>query len=380
MNWGVRSTHAFPRSSDLQRFLAYVALLVRDYDEALAYFTRYLDFRVLEDTRLSATKRWVLVAPPGAREAALRLAQAVTAEELAVVGRQGGGRVWLFLATDDCRRDYALFRARGVTFTEHPRDEPYGTVAVFEDLYGNRWDLLESHASHGLSAPASVAVRVAAVRRGVAGDERVVQGVGTLAEVSAESLIGCALRRSQLNVGAIPQSGINRIAEAFMPHLELPAPAPPNAVLRDETVELRLLRVLGPADARVRSPEARFLAVAPECRFAIHRRSDGGRVGRIHLRLTQDVAIVRAVGHSGYEVDGAYRRQGYATRALVAIRRVARHYGIAPLWVLIAPTNLPSRRTAERAGLRLVDTVAATAEALALGLEPELCRYVAERP
>ena len=164
-----------------------------------------------------------------------------------------------------------------------------------------------------------------------------------------------------------------------MAQLELPAPPPPSDILRDETVELRLLRVLGPTDAQVRSPEARFLAVAPECRFAIHRRSDGVRVGRIHLRLTEDVTILRAVGHSGYEVDGAYRRQGYATRALVAIRRVARHYEIAPLWVLIAPANLPSRRTAERAGLRLVDTVAATDEALALGLEAELCRYVAER-
>lgn len=93
---------------------------------------------------MSAAKRWVLVAPPGERGAALLLARAATAEQAAAVGRQGGGRVWLFLATDDCRRDHALFRARGVRFMEEPRDEPYGTVAVFEDLYGNRWDLLES--------------------------------------------------------------------------------------------------------------------------------------------------------------------------------------------------------------------------------------------
>ena len=131
---------------DLQRYFAHIALLVRDYDEALAYFTACLDFRVLEDTRVSATKRWLLIAPPGAREASLLLAQAVTAEQSAVVGRQGGGRVWLFLGTDDFRRDYALFLARGVTFIEELRDEPYGTVAVFEDLYGNRWDLLELRA------------------------------------------------------------------------------------------------------------------------------------------------------------------------------------------------------------------------------------------
>jgi predicted acetyltransferase len=165
-----------------------------------------------------------------------------------------------------------------------------------------------------------------------------------------------------------------------MAQFDLPAPAPSDAVLADDVIELRLLRVLGPADAAGRPPELRFLAAAPECRFVIHRRADGERVGRIHLRLTDDAAIVRALGHSGYEVDEAHRRRGYAVRAVLAIRRVARHYGVAPLWVLIAPGNVASRRTAERAGLTLVDTVAAAPEALAAGLEPELCRYVAEWP
>ena len=128
----------------MSRYLAHVALLVRDYDEAIAYFTKCLDFELIEDRPLSATKRWVLVAPPGARETALLLARAATPEQAASIGRQGGGRVWLFLATDDCRRDHARFRARGVTFMEEPRDEPYGTVAVFEALYGNRWDLLHA--------------------------------------------------------------------------------------------------------------------------------------------------------------------------------------------------------------------------------------------
>ena len=161
---------------------------------------------------------------------------------------------------------------------------------------------------------------------------------------------------------------------------ELPAPSPPEAVLRDEVIELRLLRVLGPGDVMRRPPEARFLAAATECRFAIHQRADGARVGRIHLRLTDDATVLRAVGNSGYEVDEAYRRRGYAARALLAVRRVARHYGLGPLWVLIAPGNMASRRTAERAGLALVDTVAATPEALAMGLEPELCRYAVEWP
>ena len=127
----------------MQQHLAHVALLVRDYDEALEYFVGRLGFRVIEDTPLSPDKRWVLVAPPGAREAALLLARAVGAQQEAAVGRQGGGRVFLFLHTDDFARDHAAMQARGVRFVKPPRDEPYGPVAVFEDLYGNRWDLLQ---------------------------------------------------------------------------------------------------------------------------------------------------------------------------------------------------------------------------------------------
>lgn len=165
-----------------------------------------------------------------------------------------------------------------------------------------------------------------------------------------------------------------------MSNHSLPHPPPPADLLGDELVELRLIRVLGPGDAYARLPEARFLAAGPECRFAIHRREDGARVGRIHIRLTDDPLIVRAMGHSGYEVDEEHRRQGYAARALRLIRGIARHYGVAPLWVLIAPDNTASRRTAERAGFRLADVVPAAPEARALGLEPELCRYVAEQP
>jgi catechol 2,3-dioxygenase-like lactoylglutathione lyase family enzyme len=122
--------------------LARVALLVRDYDEALAFFVGRLGFRLVEDTPLSATKRWVVVAPSEAPAAALLLARAVGPEQAAAVGRQGGGRVFLFLHTDDFARDHAAFTTRGVRFLEGPRAEAYGTVAVFEDLYGNRWDLV----------------------------------------------------------------------------------------------------------------------------------------------------------------------------------------------------------------------------------------------
>lgn len=127
----------------MPQHLAQVALLVRDYDEALAYFVGVLGFVVREDTPLGAGKRWVVVAPPGAHGTALVLARAVGAEQRAAVGRQAGGRVFLFLHTDDFAREYARLTAAGVRFAERPREEPYGRVAVFEDLYGNRWDLLE---------------------------------------------------------------------------------------------------------------------------------------------------------------------------------------------------------------------------------------------
>ena len=123
------------------RSLLHVALVVRDYDEAIAWFTGVLGFALQEDTALGGGKRWVVVAPPGGGSGLL-LAKAVGAQQ-EHVGAQGGGRVFLFLQTDDFRRDHERMRAAGVRFHEAPRDEPYGTVAVFEDLYGNKWDLLE---------------------------------------------------------------------------------------------------------------------------------------------------------------------------------------------------------------------------------------------
>jgi catechol 2,3-dioxygenase-like lactoylglutathione lyase family enzyme len=123
--------------------LGYVALVVRDYDEALAFFTQSLRFKVIEDTVLSKEKRWILVRPPHSQGASLVLAKATTPEQASRIGNQAGGRVFLFLHTDDFWRDYREMTARGVNFRETPRDETYGMVAVFEDLYGNKWDLVQ---------------------------------------------------------------------------------------------------------------------------------------------------------------------------------------------------------------------------------------------
>jgi catechol 2,3-dioxygenase-like lactoylglutathione lyase family enzyme len=123
--------------------LAHIAIVVRDYDEAIDFYTRVMDFELLEDSPREPGKRWVLVAPRGNRGSSLLLARAASPEQQSRVGNQTGGRVFLFLHTDDFRRDHERLLAHGVHFTENPRCESYGTVAVFEDLYGNRWDLIE---------------------------------------------------------------------------------------------------------------------------------------------------------------------------------------------------------------------------------------------
>ena len=117
--------------------------MVRDYDEAITYYTSVLGFRLIQDDAVAEGKRWILVAPAGASECGLLLAKAKNAAERRAVGRQAGGRVFLFLHTDDFWRDYRVLIKRGVRFAESPREEAYGTVAIFEDLYGNRWDLLQ---------------------------------------------------------------------------------------------------------------------------------------------------------------------------------------------------------------------------------------------
>ena len=160
-----------------------------------------------------------------------------------------------------------------------------------------------------------------------------------------------------------------------MTHVPAPDSLPSGAVLADDEIELRLLRVLYPGDLSARPPEARFLSAALEYRFAIHRRMDGLRVGRIHLRVTDDPLILRALGHAGYAVDEAHRRNGYAARAVRLIVGLARVCGVAPLWVLIEPDNVASRKTVERAGFTQVDEVDTLPEGTALGLGLRVCRY-----
>jgi len=130
-------------TSTARQRIAAIALVIDDYDRAIDYYTKVLGFRLLEDRPQGAGKRWVVVAPPGDSATSLVLAQAVGPEQSSRIGDQTGGRVFLFLHTDDFRRDHAALKARGVAFTEEPRSEAYGTVAVFRDLYGNKWDLIQ---------------------------------------------------------------------------------------------------------------------------------------------------------------------------------------------------------------------------------------------
>lgn len=128
----------------MKQSLGLVSLVVRDYDEALDFFVGKLGFRLVEDSFVpEQAKRWVVITPPGASESRLLLARASTPEQELHVGMQTGGRVFLFLYTDDFWRDYEHYKAQGIVFVREPKNEPYGTVAVFRDLYGNLWDLLE---------------------------------------------------------------------------------------------------------------------------------------------------------------------------------------------------------------------------------------------
>jgi catechol 2,3-dioxygenase-like lactoylglutathione lyase family enzyme len=128
----------------MKQSIGYVALVVGDYDKAIDFYVGTLGFTLIEDTYVEAQdKRWVLVAPPGSKESRLLLARAVGEEQSARIGNQTGGRVFLFLHTDDFWRDYKAYKDKGVVFVREPKEEQYGTVAVFKDLYGNLWDLLQ---------------------------------------------------------------------------------------------------------------------------------------------------------------------------------------------------------------------------------------------
>jgi catechol 2,3-dioxygenase-like lactoylglutathione lyase family enzyme len=131
------------KQNRMYRRIAHIALVVDDYDKAIQFYTEKLDFDLLEDTMVAQDKRWVIVASKGARECSLLLAKAANEEQLSRVGNQTGGRVSLFLFTDDFWRDYAMLTAKDIKFIRQPQDFEYGIVAVFEDLYGNLWDLVQ---------------------------------------------------------------------------------------------------------------------------------------------------------------------------------------------------------------------------------------------
>ncbi|MDP5191622.1 VOC family protein [Rheinheimera baltica] len=133
------------QQKSVQQKIGNIALLVADYDDAIAFYISKLQFTLVADTDLGGGKRWVEIAPPNSNGSHLLLAKASNAQQQAAVGNQTGGRVFLFLHTNDFWRDYHAMQAKGVKFNEQPREESYGTVAVFEDLYGNKWDLLQLH-------------------------------------------------------------------------------------------------------------------------------------------------------------------------------------------------------------------------------------------
>jgi catechol 2,3-dioxygenase-like lactoylglutathione lyase family enzyme len=136
----------------MKQAIAHIALVVRDYDEAIEFYTKKLEFELLEDTyQPEQDKRWVIVAPKGSSGTALLLARASKPEQEAFIGHQAGGRVFLFLQTDDFWCDYNAFLGRGIEFTRAPTDMDYGTVAVFKDLYGNLWDLIQFVPEHPMT-------------------------------------------------------------------------------------------------------------------------------------------------------------------------------------------------------------------------------------
>ena len=137
----------------MKQSIVHIALVVRDYDEAIAFYTEQLNFDLIEDTyQPEQDKRWVVVSPPGSKGTTLLLARASKSEQEAFVGNQSGGRVFLFLNTDDFWRDYTSMKNKGIKFVREPKQQDYGMVAVFEDLYGNLWDLLQLNSDNPMYA------------------------------------------------------------------------------------------------------------------------------------------------------------------------------------------------------------------------------------
>jgi catechol 2,3-dioxygenase-like lactoylglutathione lyase family enzyme len=136
----------------MKQYIGHISLMVEDYDEAIEFYTKKLNFQLIEDTRVEEqNKRWVLLSPPGAKECCILLARAANKKQKVAIGNQSEGRVFLFLFTDDFWRDFNRMRKEGIKFVRKPKLEDYGTVAVFEDLYGNLWDLLQPSANNKIN-------------------------------------------------------------------------------------------------------------------------------------------------------------------------------------------------------------------------------------
>lgn len=148
----MQAFYANQRNNKIKQSIVHIALVVKDYDEAIEFYTKKLNFTLIEDSyQAEQDKRWVVVAPPGSSGTTLLLARASNKEQQNFIGNQSGGRVFLFLNSDDFWRDYNQMRARGINFIREPKEQDYGTVAVFEDLYGNCWDLLQLNDDHPLA-------------------------------------------------------------------------------------------------------------------------------------------------------------------------------------------------------------------------------------
>ena len=298
------------------RQLTHVALLVRDYDEASAWFTQRLGFRLVEDTPLTPGKRWVVVAPAAdGGGCSLLLARATTRAQEAVVGGQGGGRVFLFLETSDFARDHALFAQNGVLFTETPRAEPYGMVAVFEDLYGNRWDLVErgaapSPVSRGMETTSSSPAGSVRVRR--LGPAEAASFIPALADILVDCVEGGA-------------------SVSFMPPMT-----------RDRAAQFWRMVADG-----VGSGE-RALLLAED--------SSGEPLGTVQLVLAMPENQPHRADLAKMLVHRRGRRRGVAAQLLAAAEDVARAEGRS-LLVLDAVTDGDAARLYARAGWQCVGDI-----------------------
>ena len=321
--------------------LGLVAVVVPDYDEAIAFYVDALGFRLVEDTPLDGGKRWVVVAPRGARETGVLLARADTGEQRARIGDQTGGRVGWFLATEDFDGDHARMLAAGVVFEEPPRHEPYGTVAVFRDPYGNRWDLIQHAAvSAKLARPEGRASGpVSGSASGVAGEGGAAAGAPG-PWPAAEPLDTARLRLEPLRAG--------HAAEAF-------------PLFDDE----RLHTWIGGSPDSAEELERRYRRQSAGrssdgtqgwLNWMLRRRSDGRLVGTVQATLLRPAAG-RLTAELAWIVGTEHQGNGYAREAAAAMRAWLVERGVDTFLAHVHPDHEASAAVARALGLTPTDTV-----------------------